>query len=323
MRRSSKIIAMVMSAVITASLPVMHMHANENYIISSDDSRYKYLENEDGTISVAASEYSKVGLSGDIKIPEMLDGRTVTGICKSGFNSIPITGVTIPDTVTSIAPLAFANCLSLSTINIPDTVTSIGEIVFSNTAFETKLLKEADPEFVIINDNILYLYTGSQRDVEVPDGISVIANSAFANNENLASVTLPDGVKHIGSNAFEKCPNLKKMIIKTGLESVGENAIDKSIAIYGYTGTYAETFAKENGNPFAALVKEGDYNIECEYDENFKQYYYSTDTEFSKEGIHIFKRYEDGTKEEITDSIEWDFSSTPKELYAKAHANES
>lgn len=323
MRRSSKFIAMIMSAVITASLPIMHMHANENYTISSDDPRYKYLVNEDGTISVAASEYSRDGLSGDIEIPEMLDERTVTGICKSGFNNIPITGVTIPDTVTSIAPLAFANCLSLSKIDIPDTVTSMGEIAFSNTAFETKLLKESDPDFVIINDNILYLYTGSKRDVEVPDGISVIANSAFANNENLASVTLPDGVKHIGSNAFEKCPNLTKMIIKTGLESVGENAINNNIAIYGYTGSYAEAFAKDNGNPFAALIKAGEFKIECEYDENFKQYYYSTDTEFSKEGVHIYKRFEDGTKAEITDSIEWDFSSTPKELYDKAQNTES
>lgn len=322
MKKCRKLMAAVISALITASLPIMHMHADETYTISADDSRYKYIENADGTIYVAASEYSKEGLSGKITIPEELDGRPVTGICKSGFTGTTITDVTIPDTVTEIEPLAFANCLTLSNIELPDTITKVGEIAFSNTAFETNLLKNSDPEFVVIDDYILYLYTGHERDVTVPDGIRVIANSAFANNEELASITIPDDVEYIGNNTFENCGNLNKMIIKTGLKSVGENAIDSSIIIYGYTGTYAETFAKENGNPFAALIKPDGTQIECEYDKNFKQYYFSTDEEFSKEGIHIYIRYDDGRREEITDSIDWNFSTTPKELFDKANSKE-
>lgn len=324
MKKCKKIIAAFISAMITMSLPVMHMHADDTIIISSDDSRYKYIENADGSIYVAASEYSPVGLSGKIEIPSMLDGRPVTGICKSGFTGTEITEVTIPDTVTEIEPLAFANCLNLTEVHLPDTITKIGEIAFSNTAFETNLLKNSDPEFVTLNDYILYLYTGSQRDVVVPDSIRVIANSAFANNENIASVTLPDGLEYVGDNVFEKCENLKKLIIKTGVKAIGSNAVKSGddIIIYGYTGSYAETFAKENQNPFVAMIKPGQTQIECEYDESFKQYYFSTDTEFSKKGIHIYERYEDGTREEITDKIDWSFSSNPKELFDKANEKE-
>ncbi len=324
MKKCKKIIAAILSALITMSLPVMHMHADDIITISSQDPRYKYIENVDGSIYVAASEYSPKELEGKIEIPSELDGRPVTGICKSGFTGTKITEVTIPDTVTEIEPLAFANCLNLAKVNLPDSITKIGEIAFSNTVFEENLLKNSDPEFVTLNDYILYLYTGVQRDVVVPDGIRVIANSAFANNSDIASVTLPDSVEYIGDNAFEKCENLKKLVIKTGVKSIGSNAVKsgEDLIIYGYTGSYAETFAKENENPFVAMIKPGQAQIECEYDENFKQYYFSTDTEFSKEGIHIYKRYEDGTREEITDQIDWNFSSNPKELYDKANKKE-
>ncbi|MGN0613350.1 MAG: leucine-rich repeat domain-containing protein, partial [Porcipelethomonas sp.] len=233
MKKLRKIVAAALSATLAMALPGMHMHADENFIISADDSRYKYLENTDGTISVAASEYSQTGISGTVTIPDKLDGKTVTGICKSGFCGRDITSVTVPQTVTSIGSLAFANCLSLTSVNLPKGITYMGELAFSSTLFETNLFKTSDPDFAVIDDYILYLYTGSEAVIEVPDGIKVIANSAFANNgvnsqTDITSITLPDGVAYIGDNVFENCSSLSEMTIRTGLESVGTNAISSS-----------------------------------------------------------------------------------------------
>ncbi len=312
------------SAFITASMPILHLHADENYIISADDSRYKYIENIDGTISIAASEYSKLGIKGEVVLPDMLDGKTVSGICKNGFSGRELTSVTVPESICDIGSLAFANCLTLSQVILPDSITHMGELAFSNTGFESSLLAEAENDFAVIDDYILYLYTGSGINIEVPDGVKVIANSAFANNgayskEEIASVTLPDGITHIGDNAFENCDKLTKMIIKTGLESVGENAIDSNTIIYGYIDTYAQEFAAANGNPFVPLINKGEYKIECDYETGYKKYYFSTDTEFSKEGIHVYRRNYDGTREEITD---WSFDSTPAEMYAATNPTE-
>lgn len=324
MNKFRKMAITIASAIITASMPMLHLNADENYIISADDSRYKYLENTDGTISIAASEYSKLGIKGEVELPSVLDGKTVTGICKNGFSGEELTKVTVPDTICSIDSLAFANCLTLSQVILPDNITHMGELAFSNTGFESSLLSEADTDFAVIDDYILYLYKGSDINIEIPDGVKVIANSAFANNgayssEEIASVTMPDGVAYIGDNAFENCDSLKKMIIKTGLASVGENAINSNITIYGYIGTYAQEFAEANGNLFVPIISEGKYQIECDYETGYKKYYFSTDTEFSKDGIHVYKRNYDGTREEITD---WEFDSTPAELYAASNPTE-
>lgn len=320
MKKIKKFAAVVLSSVITASLPILHLSADENYIISSDDSRYKYIENADGTISIAASEFSLVGFKGDIIIPDTLDEKKVTGICSNGFTNSDITSVVVPDSICSIGSLAFANCLTLAQVTLPDTITYMGELAFSTTPFETSLIDETENGFAVIEDYILYLYTGSEAEIEVPDNVKTIANSAFANNgaysrTEILSVTLPDNVSYIGANAFENCNSLSEITIKTGLKSVGENAIDSDVLIKGYIGTYAQTFAQANGNEFEPLIKKGQYITECDYDENFKQYYFSTDTKFSKEGVHVYKRNYDGTREEITD---WSYDSTPAELYAAA-----
>lgn len=321
MKKFKKIVAVIASAVITASLPILHMSADEEYIISSDDSRYKYIENADGSISIAESEYSRLGVKGDIVLPSVLDGKTVTGICKSGFSGCNLTSVVIPESITDIGSLAFANCLTLSQVKLNDNITHMGELVFSNTGYETSLLAESTKNYAIIDDYILYLYTGSQTEIDVPNGVRVIANSAFANNgynskNEITSVVLPDGVEYIGDNVFENCDSLIKVTIKTGLKSVGSNSISSRPVIYGYIGTYAEQFAAANGNTFIPLLDEGESQIECDYDQNFKQYYFSTDKEFSREGLHVYRRFYDGTREEITD---WSFNTTPSELYAKTN----
>lgn len=328
MKRLKKIFAVAISAVISTVVMAANMSADEEFLISSDDSRYKYIEKDDGTIAIAASQYSMTGIKGEVVIPSKLDGKNVSAIAASGFSGCDITKVTIPDTVSAIGSLAFANCLELKTVEFPSSLTSMGVTPFSQTAYETELLKNSDPDFAVINDTILYLYTGSDTNIEVPDGIRIIADSAFANNgaysnNKIASVTLPDGVEYIGANSFENCAELTKMIIRTGLKEVGKNAISNKINIYGYSGTFAETFAETNGNTFTALIPDGETKIECSYDQGFKQYYFSTDTEFSKEGIHIYKRYSNGTREELTNSLDWTLQSSPAELYAQEHSEEN
>jgi hypothetical protein len=71
--------------------------------------------------------------------------------------------------------------------------------------------------------------------VTIPDGVTSISGETFYGCRNLTDITIPDSVTYIGSWAFQDCDNL---------------------TIYGYTGSYAETYAKEWDIPFVALNHE-------------------------------------------------------------------
>ncbi len=64
--------------------------------------------------------------TGELIIPDTIEGNTVTGIGDHAFErSSILTSITIPESVTSIEEFAFAYCTSLTNITILDGVTSI------------------------------------------------------------------------------------------------------------------------------------------------------------------------------------------------------
>ena len=71
--------------------------------------------------------------SGELVIPSEIDGYQVKAIGEYAFEkSESLTGVTIPDSVTSIGEGAFLSCTGLTGITIPDSIVSIGEEAFFN-----------------------------------------------------------------------------------------------------------------------------------------------------------------------------------------------
>ena len=89
-----------------------------------------------------------------------------------------------------------------------------------------------------VNGNLLTKYFGSAEDVVIPDKVTSIADGVFA-GKNIKTVTIGEQVTEIGSNNFED--------------------ID-GIVIVGVEGSYAQTYAEDNGLDFraAVLVNYGD-----------------------------------------------------------------
>ena len=83
---------------------------------------WKYSLYSDGTIGIGDGEISHFNVSyysGRIVIPSRIDGHDVVSICANAFNSCTnITGVVIPEGVTSIGDEAFNDCWKLESIQI-------------------------------------------------------------------------------------------------------------------------------------------------------------------------------------------------------------
>lgn len=147
----------------------------------------------------------------------LIDGKTCTG------------SVTIPDSVTAIGGGAFYGCAGLTEISIPDSVTSIGVNAFGDTPWLAAKRKE-NP-LVVVNGILIDGRTCTESAI-IPDGVTSIGDDAFGGCFDLMAVIIPDSVTYIDEYAFEGCENL---------------------TIYGYTGSYAETYANENDFPFVSL----------------------------------------------------------------------
>lgn len=139
------------------------------------------------------------------------------------------TSYVIPDSVTEMEIMAFYGCTSLTSVTIPDGVTEIPASAFQGCSGLTS--------------------------VTIPEGVASIGYVSFAYCTGLASVVIPDGVTTIGPYAFVGCTNLTSVTIPasvTDMDSPFEQC-SPDLVVYGYTDSYAETYAKEHDLKFAAL----------------------------------------------------------------------
>ena len=80
-----------------------------------------------------------------------------------------------------------------------------------------------------IEDGELKGYTGSDENVVIPDGVTLIGYAAFHGGSSLGngnmtmkSCTMPDSVKRIRTYAFESCKNLERINISKSMEKIDD-----------------------------------------------------------------------------------------------------
>ncbi|MBR5302874.1 MAG: leucine-rich repeat protein [Clostridia bacterium] len=165
--------------------------------------------------------YECKNLTGDLVIPSSVEVIKSGAFFDCGFDG----SITLPNSLTTIGYQAFAFCSFDGTLVIPDSVTSIGSEAFHDC----------------YNLDNLTLSEGMTR---IEDG--TFAASGFSGN-----LCIPEGVTSIKDNAFKYCNNLQGVYLSPNVAEIGMDAFPSSITIYGESGSYAETYAAENGIAFS------------------------------------------------------------------------
>ncbi len=158
------------------------------------DGEYTYSVLDDQTIELL---YYNGNESETLEIPAVFDGAPVSRIGCYAFAYTSLTGVIIPDTVTSIGDSAFIECLNLTNVEFSASLVSVEAFAFAYTAVQSVIL---------------------------PDTVESIGENVFSSCESLKNVSLSASLKEIGDYAFEYCELLESMIVPEGVQVIGESA---------------------------------------------------------------------------------------------------
>lgn len=244
-----------------------------------EDYTYIVLNNKATITDVVTS------ISGDVVIPETLGGYPVVAIGNNAFESCTnITSVTVHDGIQKIGNYAFRNCTKMTAVSLPDGLESIGTYAFykctsltkadipknietlpADTFYGCTKLSEVDlPNSITSIGSYAFSGCSALKNIALPENLTSIGSYAFEGCYGLKSITLPNNVTSLGSYAFYGCTALTGIAIPNSVISIGTNALHygsspsssnrlSNLTIYGYTGSYAETYAKQESIPFFSL----------------------------------------------------------------------
>ncbi len=219
------------------------------------DAAFDYCQNlRSVTIPKSVTSIGNDAFEDCFKLANVTIGNGVITIGDDAFDYCQsLTNITIPDSVGSIGDGAFEDCASLTNVTIGSGVTSMGESPFEycgnlaainvdmgNTFYssldgvlfdksQTTLIEYPAgnlatsytiPNSVTTIGDSAFANCGSLTSVSIPNSVTSIGADAF-NNASLTNVTIPNSVISLGARSFEYCP-LTSVIIGSGVTNIGE-----------------------------------------------------------------------------------------------------
>ena len=182
-------------------------------MFSSEGRVFTYAR-DNGAIRITA--YS--GPGGTVPIPNAIAGLPVAAIANSVFaNLTSLTGVSLPDTLTSLGDSAFSGCSGLTSITLPNSLTNLGVATFSGCA---SLQSAILPACLIFIGDYAFSSCASLTAVTIPDSVTSIGSDAFSAATKLTEVTIPDSVTNLGAEAFLGCTSLASLTIGKGITTI-------------------------------------------------------------------------------------------------------
>ena len=208
------------------------------------------------------------GAGGEVVIPAEIDGKPVVAIGRQAFrpsanpSANNITNLVIPNSVKNITGAGlFRGCENLISVTFPEDVVidSTASMFRDCTALESITI----PKNLTEIGNAMFQNCISLIEVLFPDGIAILLIGMFAFQKTaISEFDSPETLTSIDQEAFEGCTNLTDITIYDKVTSIVGTAFNnipkEQLTIHGIAGSYANTFAMENGYTFAAIQEGAD-----------------------------------------------------------------
>lgn len=171
----------------------------------------------DGNV-VADQAYYRSKSLGHVTLPEGIEEIGLFAFSRSSISS-----VVIPEGTKEICYGAFYHCDKLEKVILPKTIENVEPKAFKNTLWVEEFENNGKEDY-LISGNVLVAYRGINKEITIPEGVTVIAGEVFANNAQITGVTLPESLVTIGESAFEGCRNLNRVTFGSKTTKIKDRA---------------------------------------------------------------------------------------------------
>ena len=246
------------------------------YVLNNSKQKYNlnYIKTSKGVVISSCEGIGSDEPSGEIYIPDTIDGLPVIGIGDSAFDELELTGeLTLPKDLEYIGDYAFSFS-NISKVNFNSKLKSIGAYAFDYCTNLTGTLE--------MSDSITFIGIGAFSDcyydnIEFSDNLIMIMGSTFSWNRDMDGViVIPEGIISIADGAFGYT-SLDAAVLPESLTNLGDKAfrdyfsdndfVDLAIksenmksfygsddyTIYLMSGTETSSYADENNISYEDL----------------------------------------------------------------------
>ena len=152
-----------------------------------------------------------------VNLPEGL--KTIQEKAFAGCSML--NNLNLPSSLTNIGVCAFEACVALAEIVIPENTTVADYAFIRCSGLEVVVLPST---FVSIGLNAFWGCDKLSNSLIVEEGKTSIEDFEFANDNNLgANIDIPEGVISIGNSAFEGCNKILSVVVPSSVESIGDS----------------------------------------------------------------------------------------------------
>lgn len=205
---------------ITMFLCMTFFNAMAQKTVTIDGIKY-HIENGEATIAVQDET-----LSGDIVIPESIsydeNNYSVVRATNGAFQNTDITGITLPNSITSLGNSCFKLCNKLTSVKLPDNITSLGDETFMTCS---KLSSINIPNTLTSLGEFCLAFCNITK-LTLPNSITNLGNNCFQSCENLETITLPQNITNLPAYCFHDCKKLSGITLHEGITSLGESCFE-------------------------------------------------------------------------------------------------